>query len=103
MLEEGNIAYPNGKYAVGFEDTELVGSPLVVHHQIEGAPLISRLLDEGSARYVCAVSSPRSAYREMYISETSPQTVRWSEDDLGEPPLFTPMILCSKEETVDHF
>ena len=62
--------------------------------RIEGAPLISRLLSEGKARYVCAVSSPVSSYRRTHVSHTESHSIRWDENDLGEPPLFTPMIVC---------
>ena len=100
VLEEGNMAFPNGEYEVAFEKVEGRRFAYSVHHIIRGAPLISRLLSEGSARYACAVSSPKSAYRGVCISETSTQIVDWSENDLGEPPLFTPMILYFNSNSI---
>ena len=69
VLEAGNISYPNGCYALEFEPGKDRTS-FVLRHRIEGAPLISRLLSEGKARYVCAISSPVSSYRRTHVSET---------------------------------
>ena len=92
VLEAGNISYPNGRYALEFEPGSDRTS-FVLRHRIEGAPLISRLLSEGKARYVCAVSSPVSSYRRTHASRTESHRIRWDENNLGEPPLFTPMIV----------
>ena len=92
VLEAGNLSFPNGRYTVDFEPGEDRTS-FVLKHRVEGAPLISRLLREERARYVCAVSSPISSYRRTHASTAPSQHVRWDTDDLGEPPLFTPMIV----------
>ena len=92
VLEPGNISFPMGRYILTFEPGSDRAS-FVLKHRIEGAPLISRLLNEDNARYVCAVSSPISSYRHTHISKTASQRIRWDENDLGEPPLFTPMIV----------
>lgn len=92
VLEDGNLSFPNGRYALDFEPGEDRAS-FVLKHRVEGAPLISRLLNEKGARYVCAVSSPISSYRRTHVSSTSEQHIQWDTDDLGEPPLFTPMIV----------
>ena len=92
VLEAGNISYPNGRYALDFEPGS-DRTAFVLRHRIEGAPLISRLLSEGKARYVCAVSSPVSSYRRTHVSHTESHRILWDENDLGEPPLFTPMIV----------
>ena len=92
VLEAGNISYPNGRYVVEFEPGSDRTS-FILSHRIKGAPLISRLLDEGKARYVCAVSSPVSSYRRTHVSNTESQPIHWDRNDLGEPPLFTPMIV----------
>lgn len=94
VLEAGNISFPMGRYILTFEPGSDRAS-FVLKHRIEGAPLISRLLKEGNARYVCAVSSPISSYRHTHISKTSSQRIRWDENNLGEPPLFTPMIVSA--------
>lgn len=96
VLEAGNISFPNGRYTLEFEPGN-DRSSFVLRHRIDGAPLISRLLDEGKARYVCAVSSPISSYRRTHVSETESQRVQWNESDLGEPPLFTAMIVSLSE------
>ena len=92
VLEAGNISFPRGRYILTFEPDSDRAS-FVLKHQIDSAPLISRLLKEDKARYVCAVSSPISSYRHTHISKTASQRIRWDENDLGEPPLFTPMIV----------
>ena len=92
VLEAGNISFPNGRYALEFKPGDGQAS-FVLKHRIEGAALISRLLDEDKARYVCAVSSPISSYRRTHVSKTASQRIQWDENDLGEPPLFTPMIV----------
>ncbi len=92
VLEAGNLSFPNGRYTLEFEPGSDQTS-FVLRHRIEGASLISRLLDEGKARYVCAVSSPISSYRRTHVSRTASQRIGWDEQDLGEPPLFTPMIV----------
>ncbi len=92
VLEAGNLSFPNGRYTLEFEPGSDQTS-FALRHRIEGASLISRLLDEGKARYVCAVSSPISSYRRTHVSRTASQQIEWNEHDLGEPPLFTPMIV----------
>ena len=94
VLEVGNISFPAGRYTQSFKPGADQAS-FVINHRIEGAPLISRLLDEGKARYVCAVSSPISSYRRTHVSEGSSHLVHWDQNDLGEPPLFTPMIVST--------
>ena len=92
VLESGNISFPNGRYTLAFEPGSDRAS-FDLTHRIEGAPLISRLLVEGKARYVCAVSSPISSYRRTHVSSTATQRIEWDQNDLGEPPLFTPMVV----------
>ena len=92
VLESGNLSFPNGRYTLDFTPGNDRAS-FVLKHRIEGAPLISRLLKDEKARYVCAVSSPISSYRRTHISSSRSQQIQWNTDDLGEPPLFTPMIV----------
>lgn len=92
VLEAGNLSFPDGRYAPSFELGKDRTSFVLKHH-VEGAPLISRLIGEGDGRYVCAVSSPKSSYRETHVSSDPSQQIRWDIDYLGEPPLFTPMIV----------
>ena len=97
VLEPGNISFPDGVYRVGFEPGNDRCS-FVVRHSIDGAPLISRLLEDGRARYVCIISSPVSSFRKTFLSSTASHQVQWDVDDLGEPPLFTPMIVAMTDQ-----
>ena len=92
VLEAGNLSFPDGRYSVDFKPGTDRAS-FVIDHRIEGAPLVSRLLQDDAARYVCAVSSPMSSYRRIHVSNTPSQSVQWDTEDLGEPPLFTTMIV----------
>ena len=100
VLESGNSSFPNGKYTVELEPCDDRCSYRITH-KIEGAPLISRLLEDNKAKYVCTVSSPISSYRKTHLSDSPEQTVGWNQDDLGEPPLLTPMIVCYVPEKED--
>ena len=93
MLESGNLSFPKGRYCLDFVPGEDRSSYLITH-RIEGAALISRLLESGQARFVCIVSSPTSGYRQSHVSESAEHEVRWEVGDLGEPPLFTPAVVC---------
>ena len=99
MLESGNLSFPEGRYLLALEPGEDRSSYLITH-RVEGAPLISRLLEEQKAQFVCIVSSPISSYRETHISTHARHEVRWHADDLGEAPLFTPAILCSEPQDI---
>ena len=92
VLETGNLAFPDGRYIVDFRPGD-DRSSFILMHRVEGAPLIPHLLDEDRARYVCAVSSPISSYRSTHVSSDPSHEIRWNEDDFGESPLFTPMIV----------
>ena len=97
VLEAGNLSYPDGRYAVDFSPGN-DRSSFTLAHQIQSAPLVSRMLEEKRAQYACTVSSPISAYRRIHVSNEAEHEVRWDLEDLGEPPLFTPMILCVASE-----
>ena len=99
VLEEGNLSFPRGRYVIDFVDRG-DGSSFELIHRVEGARLISGLLKEGKARYGCIVSSPRSFYRRTHISVGPRQRITWDERELGEPPLFRPVVLCSSTETL---
>lgn len=101
-LESGNTSFPSGRYIVGFEPGADGGS-FTIRHRIEGAALISDAIDKGLAQFVCTVASPVSSYRVSHVSESSTQVVGWDSADLGEPPMFTPMVVVAKpfERTLD--
>ncbi|MYD24428.1 MAG: hypothetical protein F4X08_01245 [Gemmatimonadetes bacterium] len=92
VLETGNLSYPDGRYTVVFEPGNDQSS-FYLAHNVDGSPFVSRLIENGQAVYACIVSSPISSYRRTHLSNESRHEVRWNADDLGEPPLFTPMIL----------
>ena len=97
VLEPGNVSFPDGVYRVSFDPGNDRRS-FVVRHSIDGAPLITRLLEDGRARYVCILSSPVSSYRKTFVSSTALHQIQWDVDDLGEPPLFTPMIVTLTDQ-----
>ena len=80
------------------------GSSFTIRHTIEGAALINDIIDTGLAQFVCTVASPVSSYRVSHISDSSIQVVGWENGDLGEPPMFTPMVVVAKpfERTLDR-
>ena len=102
-LESGNTSFPDGRYVVGFEPGG-DGSSFAVRHRIEGAPLIDDAIANGLAQFVCTVASPVSSYRVSHVSKESTQVVGWESRDLGEPPMFTPMVVVSEpfERTLDR-
>ena len=93
ILESGNLAFPRGRYTLDFQPGDNRLSCTLIH-RIEQAPLITRLIETGQAQYGCVVSAPVSSYRKTHLSADAQQTVSWRAEDLGEPPLFTPMVLC---------
>ena len=99
ILETGSLSFPEGRYVLDFESGD-DRSSYTITHRITGAPLITRVLESHQARYVCIVSSPISSYRATHISEDAQHEVRWDADELGEPPMFTPVIVCSEAQTI---
>ena len=96
VLEAGNLAFPEGRYCVEFEGGEDRASFKLIH-QVQGAPLISRLLEDGDAYCICSVSAPLSSYRVVHQAKGKEQSheVRWKVEDLGEPPLLTPLVVSA--------
>ena len=93
ILESGNLSFPQGRYTLDFKAGS-DRSSCTLTHRVEHAPLIKKLVEAGQAQYACVVSAPASSYRKTHVSANAQQRVTWCADDLGEPPLFTPMILC---------
>ena len=100
VLEEGNLSFPAGRYVVSFPGGTTGDGKLDLVHRVERATLIQRLIRHHKAEYTCIISSPKSFYRRTRRSRSHRQRVTWSEHDLGEPPLFTPMILCTESVEV---
>ncbi len=100
VLESGNLSFPQGKYFIQFE-REKGGDGFRVIHRLQGVPLIERLIESRKAQYACIVSSPRSAYREVHGSFESQQAVSCDAFEFGEPPLFTPAVLCVRDSEIE--
>ena len=93
ILESGNLSFPKARYQLELIPGEDQSS-FVITHRIEKATLITRLLELSKARYVCIVSSPRSGYRCTHVSNVPKHEIRWNINELGEPPLLTPAVVC---------
>ena len=94
MLEAGNGSFPHGVYSVELTEGN-PGQSFRLTHKVVGARLIEDWISTGRVRFVCTVASPVSAYRRVHHSTNPSQEIQWEPDDLGSPPLFTPMIVSS--------
>ena len=93
VLEAGNDSFPEGEYTVACENKK-TGQSFTLRHEVQGASLIERWLDEDKVEYVCTVAAPRSMYRKLHKSGTPEQVIAWQKHDLGEFPMFTPMLVA---------
>lgn len=91
-LEHGSDAFPDGDYQVTVERAAEPFS-VILHHEVVNAPLIQRLIDDGVARFTCAVAAPRSGFRKFSVSPSARQVLTWDRKLLGEPPYFSPSIV----------
>lgn len=96
VLEAGNNSYPDGAYSVVCEEKER-GRSFTLRHQVQGAQLIEEWMSAGKLSFICSVASPRSMYRGIHVSDTPQQIIEWEQPELGEPPMFTPMLVACKE------
>ena len=96
VVESGNGSFPEGKYTVVCEDKD-VGKSFQLTHSIQGASLIEKWADAGLLKFVCGVAAPISMYKRMHASSEPNQLIQWDREDLGEYPLFTPMIVTNEE------
>ena len=99
VLEAGNDSFPNGVYTVTCHDKE-AGKSFELRHELRGATLIEQWLEQGKLGFVCTVSAPRSMYRMLHKSNAPEQLIAWQQQDLGEYPMFTPMIVA--KESIQH-
>lgn len=95
VLEMGNGSFENGKYSVICEDED-PGNSFWLNHKVQSR-LIERWIEMGKLMFACAVAAPISMYRAMHVSTEPKQLIEWKQEDLGESPLFTPMILSKVE------
>ena len=96
VLQRGNTSYPDGSYCADIQPGSDRRS-FRMTHDVRGAPLITRLIAQDKARYACAVSSPIASYRTIHTSAEPTHRVQWSQDDLGSPPLFIPLVVTTAE------
>ncbi len=99
VLEAGNNSFPSGIYTVTCSDNE-VGKSFDLRHGLRGAALIDQWLEQGRLDFVCTVAAPRSMYRMLHKSDAPEQLIAWQQQDLGEYPMFTPMIVA--RESIQH-
>lgn len=99
VLEVGNYSFPNGVYTVTCTDKD-AGKSIELRHEVQGAALIERWLDSGKLDFICTVASPRSMYRMLHKSSTPEHDIAWQQQELGEYPMFTPMIVA--RESIQH-
>ncbi len=99
VLEAGNDSFPNGAYTVTCADKD-PGKSFELRHKVHDAALIEQWLKQGKLDFVCTVASPCSMYRTLHKSDTQKQLIAWQQDDLGEYPMFTPMVVA--RESIQH-
>ena len=99
VLEAGNGSYTNGIYSVVCEEKER-GRSLSLTHTVRDAPLLNEWMVSGKTSFVCSVAAPCSMYRKLHVSSSQEQFIEWSQSDLGEYPMFTPMIVA--RESIVH-
>ncbi len=95
VLESGNGSFENGIYSVVCEDRER-GKSFFLEHKVQGSPLIDSWTQAGNLIFVCTVAAPRSMYRELHQTHEHRQFIEWEQENLGECPMFTPMIVARR-------
>ena len=92
VLEDGNLSYPKGHYTVE-TIPQAGGVSVIIHHKVQGAPFLDRLIREGKSKYGCLVSVPLTGYRRLHLSDDAHQRVEWNTGVVGEPPMLRPIIV----------
>lgn len=102
-LEDGNFSFPNGNYSPTAKPVKDSENEITVEHKISGAAFIERLIEEESAKFACLVSSPKTAYRKIVVSDSNNciQKISWDLDVVGEPPILGPLILFFNKD-IEH-
>lgn len=96
VLESGNGSFENGVYSIVCEDKE-PGKSFFLEHEVQSAPLIEKWMQADKLVFVCTVASPRSMYRALHKACEPKQAIEWEQEDLGDFPMFTPMIVARHE------
>ena len=94
VLESGNGSFPQGAYTIQITQGD-PGRSFQLTHTVTGAGLIENWISKDKVFFVCTVASPISAYRTVHSSTQQTQEISWDPGDLGEPPIFTPMIVSA--------
>ena len=97
-IEDGNFSFPQGDYYISLEPSKNSRTEIILHHKLEGAPFIQRLIDQGQAKFACMVSVSKTGYRRLHTSEDSNQKISWNPDIAGKHPLLRPGILYVGED-----
>ena len=93
-IEDGNFAFPEGKYDADFQPSGKNGGTL--HHNLKSAPFIQRLINQGKAEFACLVSAPSMGYRELQRADPlkDQQKISWDLEIVGKQvPMLGPVIL----------
>ena len=96
VLESGNGSFQRGVYTITSNDIK-PGISIRLQHDVQGAELIRSWWEAEKLSFVCAVAAPASMYRTLHVSHLPVQSIEWNRDDLGEPPMLTPMIVSRSE------
>ncbi len=93
VLEEGNLAFPEGEYIPDVKSGN-DGYSAHLYHDVRGAPLVEQLVRDKQAVCCCVVSIPKTGYRRLFTAEGFQQQIKWDQDWVGEPPTIHPFIVC---------
>lgn len=95
ILGASSNSYPDGRYFATVQENP-DGRSFEITHNIENAPLISRLIDRGYAIYSCTVAQFACAHRSIHSSRDACQSIALDRAELGGPPLVTPTVLLTE-------
>ena len=85
LLEDGSsLDWRAGKYS---SNVQIRHGGAVVENDLEGAPQLSALVEEGSATWALEVRCPRSLYAKTFTSREAVFEVTWDSNDPSGSPL----------------
>lgn len=97
VLEVGNLSYTRGEYRVEVPGAVEGSTSVRLNHSVFQAAFLESALRDGKARFGCLVSVPLTGFRELQLSNTNSQVVKWDQGIVGEPPLIRPLIVAVEE------
>ena len=95
-IEDGSISFPDGKYSINAERKAVNKVDLV--HEITGAPFLSKLIDNGDAKFGCLVSVPKTGYRKLDTCDSNKQKIEWELGITGEAPKLKPVLIYTNDD-----